>query len=135
MRVGVGSVVYNCLGGYVGSPNGKFEKFELLNSNGVVVPFVKGMALEGQLPSRISIKEFPRWHDGGLKNVIGFFTNGVPDILSDVKLNELYRIPRVGDYTLTVCPAIYKFETNMDYLDRVDLPCVTTKVHLVPNEK
>lgn len=132
VHVGVGSVVFNSLGGYVGSPNGKFSKFELQDSNGIVVPFVKGMALESQLPSRISIKDLPRWPNGGLKDHIGFFTNGGPFTLKDVNLDDLYRIKNEGNYTLTVCLTIYKFGTNAKYLNRVDLPCVTTKIRLKP---
>jgi hypothetical protein len=42
----------------------------------------------------------------------------------------LYRITNDGDYKLTVCAAIYKWETNRLYLDRIDLPCLTAKLHL-----
>lgn len=134
LRIGVGSVVFNSLGGYVGFPRGKFARFELQDSNWVVVPFIKGMTMEGQLPPKISINDFPRWPNGGLKTHIGFFTNGGPFILTYAKVDDLYRIKREGDYTLAICPTIYKFGTNPEYLDRIDLPCVTTKIHLVPSQ-
>jgi hypothetical protein len=77
------------------------------------------------MPTRLQLRDMPRHHDGGLKSAIGFFTNGGPWTLGDVNLGSLYRISKEGDYTLTVCPAVYRFETNGEYLDRVDLPCVS----------
>ena len=134
LRVGVGSIRFNSLGGYIGSPNGKFEKCELQDSNGVVVPFLKGMELESHLPARISLKDFPRWPNGGLKNHVAFFTNDAPFNLATINFNDVYRIKKEGDYLLRVCSAIYKFGTNADYLDRIDLPCVNAKIHLKPSE-
>jgi hypothetical protein len=131
--VGVGSVRFNSLGGYVGTPNLVFPKFELADTNGIAIPFINGKSIEKSLPSRLSINDFPRWPDGGLKSHIGFFTNGGPFNLSNFNLNNLYNIPRADDYVLTVCPAIYKFGTNINYLELVNLPCVTTKIHLAPN--
>lgn len=131
--IGVGSVRFNSLGGYVGSPNPPFQKFELTDTNGIVIPFMRGKSIEGSPPARLSINKFPRWPDGGLKSHIGFFTNGGPFMLADINLNSLYQIPRVSDYVLTVCPAIYRFGTNSEYLELVDLPCVTTRVHLKPS--
>jgi hypothetical protein len=134
VQVGVGSIVHNSLGEYIGPPSEKCAHFELRDSNGVVVPFVKGMSLEGQFASRLSLNDFPRWPNGGLKVHIGFFTNGGPFTLMDVNLENRYLISKPDDYTLTICPVIYKFETNGEYLDRVDLPCVTTQVHLTPSQ-
>jgi hypothetical protein len=131
--VGVGSVAFNSLGGYVGAPDGEFEKFELTDTNGVVVPFVKGASLEGHFPSIMSIKVLPRSPFGELNNHIAFFTNGGPFTLSVIKFDDVYRIKNEADYTLTVCAVIYKFGTNLQYLDRIDLPCVATKIHLVPS--
>ena len=66
--------------------------------------------------------------------------------MSRFELGDLYSITNEGDYTLTVQPVLYKQGngTNLtdkfgnkytDILNRVDLPSVTTKVHLVPNMK
>jgi hypothetical protein len=58
-----------------------------------------------------------------------------PETINMLHFNDLYSITKEGDYTLTVQPVLYKQynHTNPAVLDRVDLPCVTTKVHLVPN--
>jgi len=69
-----------------------------------------------------------------LKSHIGFFTNGGPYTIAAIKMDDIYRIKKEGDYTLQVCPSIYQFGTNAGYLDRVDLPCVTTKIHLAPTQ-
>jgi hypothetical protein len=134
LHIGVGSVLFNSLGGFVGAPSG-CGKYELRDTNGVIAPYAKETSSEGTFPPRISIKDLPRWANGGLKNHIAFFTNGGPFTLADIKLDQLYAIPTEGNYTLTVCPVIYKFETNKEYLDRVDLPCVTIKVHLKPSNE
>jgi hypothetical protein len=131
VRIGVGTVVSNGLGGFVGPPNSNFNRFELQDSSGGVVPFVKGANIQDHLPSRIFINDLPRWN-GGILNNIGFlYINFGPSTLRDVKINDFYKITKEGDYKLTVCPAIYKWATN-GFLDRIDLPCVTTTVHLAP---
>lgn len=132
LRIGVGSAVFNSLGGYVGSPKGTFTKFELRDSNCVIVPFSQGINLESKPPFKLNLGDLPRWPNGGLKSHIGFFTNGGPWFLDDVNLNEVYKIEHEGDYALTVCPVIYKFGTNAQYLDRVNMPCIATKIHLKP---
>jgi hypothetical protein len=59
----------------------------------------------------------------------------LPDSLGHMNLSSMYSINEDGDYTLTVQPAVYKMynHTNWDILDRVLLPEVTTKVHLLRN--
>jgi hypothetical protein len=131
--VAVGSKVTNSGGGYFGSPNSKFAKFELLNSNGIIIPPKKGELLEYQFPARMPSSAFPKFSDGGLKNHFGFFSNSPPVGLYDIQMHSVYQIKEEGDYTLTVCAVIYKHETNTEYLDRIDLPCVTAKIHLVPS--
>jgi len=131
--IGVGSVRFNSLGAYVGSPNHPVRKCELKDTNGIPIPFIKGKSIEDSLPARLSINTFPRWPNGSLKAHIGFFTNGGPFPLAEIKLKSLYQIPREGDYVLTVCPSIYEFGTNINYLERVDLPCLSTKIHLTPS--
>lgn len=67
---------------------------------------------------------------------INCVTNWPPPYLGFFKLDEIYSVMNEGDYTLTVQPVLYKRRArNSEFLDRVDLPCVTTQVHLVPNEK
>jgi hypothetical protein len=63
-------------------------------------------------------------------------TNWPPPYLGFLKLDEIYSVTNEGDYTLTVQPVLYKRrDSNSKFLDRVDLPGVTAKVHLVPNVK
>jgi hypothetical protein len=62
-------------------------------------------------------------------------TNWSPCVINALKLDEIYSVTNEGDYTLTVQPVLYKKRIETNILDRVDLPSVTTKVHLVPNEK
>jgi hypothetical protein len=135
VSVAVGSRVVNSDGGYIATPNGRFEKCELINSNGIIIQPKRRASMEDQFPSRMAIRSFPKWPDGAIKNHVGFLSNSPPAKLSEFRIRDVYSIKEEGDYTLTVCPVIYKSGTNADYLDRVDLPCVTTKVHLVPNDK
>ena len=133
--VSVGSVIFNSGGSFFGPPDGTFAKFELRESNGIIVPPKTGVVLEGRSPSRISANDLPRWPygDRGLKNHLGFLTNGAPAQVRELKITDAYRVEKEGDYSLTVCAVIYQFEPKRDYLDRVDLPCVTTTIHLVPS--
>ena len=66
-----------------------------------------------------------------------FSANKGPGRIISFKLGDLYSITNEGDYTLTVQPVLYKQfnHTNRDILDRVDLPSVTAKVHLISNAK
>jgi len=134
--VAVGSVITNSGGGNYDPPDGKFEKFELRDSNGIIVPLIKGASMDGQHPARISVDMMPRWHsNGGFRNLVGFLSNGPPAILKVFSIADIYRIEKEGDYKLTVCPLVYKFETNGRYLDRLDLPCVSATIHLAPPQK
>jgi len=130
--VGVGSVRFNSLGGYVCAPELKFPKFELRNMNGVLVSFITGKSLESPLPKKISIQDFPRFPNGSLKSNIGFFTNGGPFTIAAIDIKNFYRITNEADFILEVCPGIYEFGTNKTYLNRVDLPCVSMKLHIKP---
>lgn len=74
--------------------------------------------------------------DDGIAGETGSVTNRPPFYIGLLKLDEIYSVTNEGDYTLTVQPVLYKRQfPNSEFLDRVDLPCVTTKVHLVPNVK
>jgi hypothetical protein len=101
-------------------------------------------SVERDYPEILSDLEYPRWRvnafarqAGSFIRFVGFVSNGPPCQIGYVDFSELYAIKTKGDYTLTVQPVLYRqhFEggTFQGYLDRVDLPSVTTKVHLVPN--
>ena len=57
--------------------------------------------------------------------------------LGYLNLNGIYAITKEDDYTIIVQPVIYTKSntTNPAILDRVDLPTVTTKIHLLPSVK
>ena len=133
VSVAVGSRSVNSGGGYFKSYNGKFTKFELVDSKGAVIKPMRWKSMEYQFPIRISDENFPKWPDGGLKYLFGFSSNGPPVDLNDVKLFSVFRVEAEGDYILTVSPVIYRHEANAGFLDRVDLPTVTIKMHLRPS--
>jgi hypothetical protein len=86
-------------------------------------------------PETASSKDYPHY---GTSIVGDFdFSRGEPAPINLFTLGDLYSITNEGDYTLIVQAVLYKQfnHTNRDILDRVDLPSVTTKVHLVPNVK
>jgi hypothetical protein len=185
LRVEWGSAVKNSGGGFYMTPNGKFAKFELLDSKGNVIPPIpqaginwmkviiesqSGLfsdfgihekdklvyqsnlpswvaltngSLVGDFPKIISTNVYPRIEadtDYGtnfsdIRGEIWSVTNHPPPYLGLLKLDEIYSVTNEGDYTLTVQPVLYKKRIETNLLDRVDLPSVTTKVHLVPNAK
>lgn len=124
------------------TPDGKFAKFELLAPDGAVVRPKKGKSLEADYPQRISVRAYPRWPDGAIKAMdFGVVTNGGPDTVGRYRLNDLYSITIEGTYTFTVHPVIYKDKSGVsedgnmaatNLLDRVDLPSVSAKIHLIP---
>jgi hypothetical protein len=135
VSVAVGSTNFNTFGSYYfGPPNGKFSKLELRDSDGIVVPPIRGVSVEGQVPLKISLSDLPRWPDGGLRNRIAFFTNSAPAPLREFRVRDVYRIEKEGDYALTVCAVIYKFAEDRSHLNRIDLPCVSTTIHLRQND-
>ncbi len=102
--------------------------------------------VERNYPDTLSDLEYPRWnvdgdrqHIGSFFRFAGFVSNGPPCHIGFIRFNDIYSIRTAGEYTLTVQPVLYRMHydggTFQGYLDRVDLPCVTTKVHLVPNAK
>jgi len=108
--------------------------FDLKDTNGVLVIPRSVKSVESQFPAQIPEYKFPKWPDGGFKAHFGFFSNSPPVYLNEIALGQIYQIKVAGDYTFTVCPIIYKHEINAPYFDRVNLPCVTTKIHLLPNQ-
>lgn len=124
---------------YFAPPSGKFANVELRTAEGLIVSPVRGRTLVGDLPTEIPLKDLPRYpirgtrqrgSGGELKNWL--FEN--PATLKVFSIQDFYRISKEGNYTLTVWPTIYKFGTNTAYVSRIDLPCVTTKIHLKPQE-
>lgn len=87
-------------------------------------------------PETASSKDYPHYGTS-IVGDFSFSTKIGPMPISLFALGDLYSITNEGDYTLTVQPVLYKQfnHTNRDILDRIDLPVVTTKVHIVPNEK
>jgi len=180
LRVQWGSAVRNSGGGYYRTPNGKFAKFELLDSNGKVIPqnpnvgtnlligiynwYQRSLptmslgpnqnppkilyennlpawasptsgSLVAEFPKTITTNVYPHQEYTGMIGKIDCATNRPPDYLGFLKLDEVYSVTNEGDYTLTVQPILYKKRIGTNILDRVDLPSVTTKVHLVPIAK
>jgi hypothetical protein len=159
--IAAGNVMTNSGPGYLKAPYGKFAKFELLNSEGEIVqprlnagtnmlkwyyhnlPFNTNQpawasptngSLEVNFPETTSVKFYPHGRSG---STVGDFysTAGQPMAIIWFKLGDLYSVTNEDDYTLTVCPVLYKQGVGTNYsevLKRVDLPCVTTKIHLVP---
>ena len=111
----------------------------------VVAPLRK---LDGSLPPSIQVGTFPRYpgqqrHAGNM--IFRDRLRRAPAELGKFTIQQAYRIEEEGDYTLTVCCAIYvlpykgRVPANMDYDQyqtlsamRVDLPCVTATIHLAP---
>jgi hypothetical protein len=94
-------------------------------------------SLVADFPQTISTNVYPLYgQDGEIACHIGFVSNGGTARINLLNLNDLYSITNEGDYTLTVRPVLYdQHNRNYATLDRLDLPSVTTKVHLVPNKK
>jgi hypothetical protein len=181
LRVQWGSAVKDSGNGYYMTPNGKFAKFELVDSKGNVIPpnpnagtnllieiynwsqrsyptmslgpnqsppkilYENNLpawasptsgSLTAKFPKTITINVYPGQEYTGMIAKIHCATNWPPPYLGFLKLDEAYSVTNEGDYTLTVQPVLYKRRTsNSKFLDRVDLPSVTTKIHLVPNVK
>jgi len=157
--VRVGSITKNSGLGYVPPPDRKFLKFELMDTNGNALQYRwraaardyemrygKGVAcprpwlslldtsLEEAFPATISGDLYPRFKDGTWVDYVGFLSNGPPCQIGYVKFKDNFLIKTEGDYILTVRPVLYKMRggTNENILNRVDLPTVTAKVHLMP---
>ena len=93
--------------------------------------------LEAAFPRMTATNLYPRYPDGGIAGETGSSTNRPPMYIGLLKMEDLYCITNEGDYTLTVQPVLYKqydHPGDSALLDRVDLPSVSTKIHLVPNQ-
>jgi hypothetical protein len=92
-------------------------------------------SLVANFPKNITTNVYPCQEFTGMIGKIECFTNWPPPYLGLLNLDEIYSVTNEGDYTLTVQPVLYKKRIETNLLDRVDLPSVTTKVHLVRNVK
>ena len=149
--VSFGSVVRNSddgTGEYFTPPHNLFPKFELKSADGNILQPYPGCVMEMACPKRIPVRSYPSYKVSYLVGEIWFVTNGPPSSTPPKEISAYYSITNEGDYTLTVHPVLYQNrtgrkidikkdfqETNTNYFDRVDLPSVTTKVHLLPNTK
>lgn len=124
---------------YVAPPGKNFLKLELRDAQGVLLAPIKGKELNGDLPRRIRTDDLPHSPSAGIHNA-GMIENwlmlppGLPDRLRDFFLQDVYKIEREGDYTLTVFPALYEFAADRKTVSRIDLLPVTIKLHLAPSE-
>jgi hypothetical protein len=109
---------------------------ELVNTH---PPSDEDASVEENYPDTISDLGYPRWKNGSFLHFCGFVSNGPPCQIGYIKFNDIFSIPAEGDYTITVQPVLFRMHldggTFQGYLDRVDLPSVTTKAHLVPDVK
>jgi hypothetical protein len=109
------------------------------------MPSWRDGSVEENYPATISDTEYPRWKSGWGQTAgrfvkfVGFVSNGPPCHVGYFRFNDIFSVKAEGDYTLTVQPVLYRMHSEggsfQGYLDRVDLPSVTTKVHLVPSDK
>jgi len=96
-------------------------------------------SVEEVFPDTISDLEYSRGQDGSFSSAIGFASNGPPCQIGFVRFNDIFAIKDAGDYSFTVQPVLYRMHcdggTYRGYLNRIDLPSITTEIHLVPNGK
>jgi hypothetical protein len=100
-------------------------------------------SLVADFPKAISTNVYPRIEYSRIagnvySDIMGEIdstTNRPPFFVGLFRLDYIYSVTNEGDYTLTVQPVLYKKRIETNILDRVDLPSVTTTVHLVPNAK
>jgi len=120
---------------YVAPPGKKFLIFELRDARGVRLAPLKGKKLDGELPQRILTKDLPyrpasgAHHRSTIDNRV-LIAAGSPWAFRDIVIQDVYRIEQEGDYTLTVCVAIYQFTPDEQSVSRMDLPPITAKLRL-----
>ena len=135
VRVAVLRLATNAASNYVGPPGKTFRKCELRDAQGVLLTPLRGEKLVGELPQRILTRDLPQSPPAGIHNpamienrlMLG---DGQPCPIRDIVIQDIYRIPQEGDYTLIVAVAIYEFAPDRQSVSRIDLPPVTAKIHL-----
>lgn len=119
---------------YVKTPNEKFSKIEFRDSDGTLITPLLRKAMDGELPQKIQMEDLPRTPKFGRNNsllagALPLFQNhAVP--LKEFVLQDVYQIKKVGDYTITIWPTVYKLATNGQFVTRIDLPSVSAKIPL-----
>lgn len=68
-----------------------------------------------------------------MEDILIFYSNGPPAWVGSLVVPEAYQVKKDDNYTLAAGVVVYKFETNLYYLDRVDLPLIATTIHLSPS--
>ena len=131
VSIEIGNVKTNIGRGYYWTPKERFLKCDLIDSNGTAISQIPGIVLSEKFPARLPLHDFGAWPDGRLKGRIGFMTNSPPWVLKQFQFQDKYLLKYEGDYTLAVCVVLYKSGTN-NVANRIDLPCVSTKIHLRP---
>jgi len=123
---------------YVVPPNDNVPRMELRDTNNIIISHIDETVkteFAQRLP-RIALRKYAeRWfqfHGNGVQYDYFGVAKGEPSILRTLALNDYWKIDKVSDYSLTVYPVLYKFETNWQFADRIDLPGVTTKLHFAP---
>jgi len=122
---------------YVYPPSGKFPRMQLAYTNGAIIRPIKGR-MDERLPQIIAARDLPTIAHGAMFYEHGpgyhyfLMDQNSPNMLADVVIKDAFQITNDAEYMITVFPALYKFETNREYLDRIELPSVTTKIHLAP---
>jgi hypothetical protein len=137
---------------YFKTPDGKFEKFELSDTNGIAIPAKRGKVLERDFPQIISVGEYQRDRSSGIRGFFSFTTDTPPRTVGKHRLNDVFSITNEGDYLLTVQPVLYKdknhlnegfsigwsrmtvTDSNTNVFERMDFPSVSAKIHLMPSQ-
>ena len=122
---------------YLALRDAKFSKFELRDPSGAIVVSLPGRRIDRDLRDRIPVNDLPRARgtrsSGNMPDSWLLLSPGSPAILAEICLQDVYHIRKEGDYTLTICPAIYEFTRDRKAVLRIALPCVDTKMHLSPD--
>jgi hypothetical protein len=129
-RMGAAAILYN-------DKNAVLPAFENEHVNNHP-PNAADATVEENYPDTISDLEYSRWKNGAFLEFAGFVSNGPPCQVGYIKFDDIFSIKTEGDYQITVQPVLYRMHydcgTFQGYLERVDLPCVSTTIHLVPGK-
>jgi hypothetical protein len=124
---------------YLGVRDAKLSKFELRSPTGALMDPLPGKRIDRELRDRMLVSDLPRARGTlsarNMPDAWLFLTPGSPTVLADVTLQDLYCIEKEGQYAVTIWPAIYEFTPDRRAVFRIDLPCVSTTIHLSPSVK
>jgi len=123
----------NAMWNFLLAPTNKLQRLELRNQGGHLITPMRGKQLDGDLPAIIFEEDLPTTPvQVHLKREWLVVSPGRPRPIKEFSIQDVYRIDEQGDYALQVCVAIYQFASDRKSLSRVDLPCVTIRLHLTP---